>query len=110
LWPADDFDALVRSFRTNGFRPSCAWYLNDEANVDYARRAPRGGQLSQPVLFVNGDFDQICSVTGNHQGDPMRAACAKLTETSLPAGHWLPLERKAELSDAIRAWLRTTRP
>jgi pimeloyl-ACP methyl ester carboxylesterase len=59
------------------------------------------------VLFVNGDFDQICSITGNHQGDPMRAACPDLTVTSLPAGHWLPLERKAELVQVIRAWLRS---
>lgn len=107
LWPPKDFDALVRSFDARGFRPSCAWYLNDEANLAYAREAPDGARLSQPVLFVNGDFDQICSIKGNRQGEPMRAACTDLTVTSLPAGHWLPLERKAELIDAIRTWLRS---
>ncbi|WP_263996863.1 alpha/beta hydrolase [Mycobacterium yunnanensis] len=106
IWPPDDFDVLVETFRVNGFRPSCAWYVNDEANVAYARSALDGGRLSQPVLFVNGDFDQICSITGNHQGDAMRAACSDLTEASLPAGHWLPLERKGEHVDLIRAWLR----
>jgi pimeloyl-ACP methyl ester carboxylesterase len=97
----------VKAFEIHGFRPSCAWYLNDDANVAYARTAHDGGRLSQPVLFVNGDFDQVCNVTGNRQGDPMRASCARLTETSMPAGHWLPLERKAELVEAIRGWLRT---
>ena len=106
LWPPGDFDVLVQSFGAHGFRPSCAWYLNDDANIAYARKAPDGGRLSQPVLFVNGDFDQICSITGNHQGDPMRAACPDLTVVSLPAGHWLPLERKAELIEAIRTWLQ----
>ncbi|MEH2178132.1 alpha/beta fold hydrolase [Nostoc sp.] len=107
LWPPTDFDVLVQAFKAHGFRPPCAWYLNDDANIAYARKAPNGGRLSQPVLFVNGDFDQICSITGNHQGDPMRAACADLTVTSLPAGHWLPLERKAEHIQAIRTWLQS---
>ena len=106
LWPPVDFDVLVRAFEAHGFRAPCAWYLNDGANIAYARRAPDGGRLSQPVLFVNGDFDQINSINGNHLGDPMREACPDLTVTSLPAAHWLPLERKAELVQAMRAWLQ----
>ena len=107
VWPAADFDMLVQAFELHGFRPSCAWYLNDDANVAYAREAPNGGRLSLPVLFVNGDFDQVCTIIGNRQGDPMRAACPDLTVTSLPAGHWLPLERKAEHIDVIRTWLQS---
>ena len=109
LWPPADFDVLVRAFQAHGFRPACAWYLNDAANIAYARQAPDGGRLRQPVLFINGDFDQICSIAGNRQGDPMHAACADLTVTSLPAGHWLPLERKADHIQAIRGWLRSRR-
>lgn len=105
LWPPSDFEALVRSFETHGFRPACAWYLNDEADIAYAHTAPDGGRLAQPVLFVDGDFDAICTIAGNRQGDPMRAACADLTVTNLPAGHWLPLERKAEHIAVIRTWL-----
>ncbi len=96
----------MQAFKAHGFRPSCAWYLNDGANIAYADRAADGGRLSQPVLFVNGDYDQICSIIGNRQGEPMQAACRDLTVTSLPAGHWLPLERKTELTWAIRTWLR----
>jgi len=107
LWPPADFDVLVQAFEAHGFGPSCAWYLNDDADIAYARKAPNGGRLSQPVLFVNGDFDQVCTIIENRQGNPMRAACADLTLTSLPAGHWLPLERKAELTQVIRTWLQT---
>lgn len=71
----------------------------------YARAAPDNGRLSQPVLFVNGDWDGICSIVGNRMGDPMRASCAELTVKGLSAGHWLPLERKEEHIHAIRAWL-----
>ncbi|WP_210250301.1 alpha/beta hydrolase [Methylobacterium planeticum] len=109
VWPAADFDALVQAFEVIGFRPSCAWYLNDDAAVAYARQAPDHGRLSQPVLFVDGDFDQVCTIAGNSQGGPMRAACPDLTVVSVAAGHWLPLERDAEHIDAIRAWLRSKR-
>jgi hypothetical protein len=37
----------------------------------------------------------------------MRHTCDDLSVISLPAGHWLPLERKAESIEAIRSWLRT---
>ena len=106
LWPAADFRALVQAFDTRGFRPACAWYLNDEANVAYARKAHDSGHLSRPVLFVDGELDQINSIVGNRMGDPMRAACSDLTITRLRGGHWLPLERKPELVEAIRDWLR----
>ena len=107
LWPPADFDALVQTFDAHGFRAPCAWYLNDEANVAYARKAPNGGRLSLPVLFVNGDYDQMNSINSNRYGDPMRAACADLTVTSMSGAHWLPLERKEELVQAIRTWLHT---
>jgi pimeloyl-ACP methyl ester carboxylesterase len=108
LWPPADFEELLRSFKAHGFRPACAWYLNDDVALAYASEAPNNGRLSQPVLFVNGDFDQTCNVNGsaNHQGDPMRAACTDLTSISMPAGHWLPIERKAELIQVMRSWLQ----
>ncbi len=106
LWPPDDVDQLVEEFRTNGFRASCAWYVNDDTNLEYARRAPAGGRLTLPVLFVNGEWDVICSTNGNRQGDPMRAACSDLTVTQVPGGHRLPVEREGELVAAIRNRLR----
>lgn len=107
LWPTADFDALVDAFRVTGFRPANAWYLNDAANIAYAHAAPDDGRLRQPVLFVNGGFDGICDITRSELGDPMRRACTDLSVTSLPSGHWLPLERKPELILAMRSWLQT---
>lgn len=106
LWPTADFAALVEAFDVHGFRPPCAWYLNDAANIAYARRARNGGQISLPVLFVNGEYDPINTIKGNRYGEPMRAACADLTTANLLGAHWLPLERKPELVQAIRAWLQ----
>ena len=105
-WPAADFDALVRAFEARGFRPPCSWYLNDEANIAYAHKAPDDGRISQPVLFVNGDLDAINTIEGNRSGDPMRAACPDLTVASLHGAHWLPLECKEALVQAIGTWLQ----
>ena len=98
---------LVQTFTAHGFGPSCAWYTNDDSNITYAREAPHDGHLSPPVLFVNGEWDAVCTITGNNQGDPMRVACANLTVTGILAGHWLPLQRKSELVQAIRSWLQS---
>jgi pimeloyl-ACP methyl ester carboxylesterase len=105
LWTPADFSALVEAFGGHGFRPANAWYLNDPANIAYAQAAPDGGRLGQQVLFVNGDWDAICDITRSSLGEPMRLACRNLEMTNLPSGHWLPLERKTELAEAIRSWL-----
>lgn len=107
LWPRADFDDLLAAFEVTGFRPGNSWYLNDEANIAYSQTAPVEGRLNQPVLFVNGEWDAICDITRSRLGEPMRGACDDLIVTSLPAGHWLPLERKTELVQAIQAWLET---
>ena len=107
LWPQADFDALVDAFRVNGFRPGNSWYLNDSANIAYAHAAPNGGHLRQSVLFINGEFDGLCDITHNRSGEGMISACQDLTVVNLPSGHWLPLERKAEVTEAVRSWLKT---
>jgi pimeloyl-ACP methyl ester carboxylesterase len=107
LWPAADFDALVEAFRVTGFRPGNSWYLNDQENLAYAHDAPDGGRLNKPVLFLNGDFDGLCDINHNRVGEPMRHTCPDLSVTSLPGGHWLPLDCKTESIEAIHVWLRT---
>jgi pimeloyl-ACP methyl ester carboxylesterase len=109
LWPSSDFDALVAAFRVTGFRSGNAWYLNDAANIAYAHAALGEDHLQQPVLFVNGDFDGLCDISLGRIADPMREACPNLTVANQPAGHWVPLERKLELTDNIRSWAKANR-
>jgi hypothetical protein len=40
-------------------------------------------------------------------GEPMRGACRDLSVTNLQGGHWLPLERKGEVVEAMRSWLKS---
>jgi hypothetical protein len=83
--------------------------LNDDANIAYAAEAPDGGRLNQPVLYINGTLDTIANIDRGHVGDPMRVTCRDLTVANITGGHWLPLERKMELVQTIRAWLNMGR-
>ncbi len=62
-------EALVQGvvLRSRGFRPPSSWYVNDAANLVYAGEAPDEGRLSMPVLIINGDYDQICTIAGNNK-------------------------------------------
>jgi len=105
LWSKADYEVLLRTFLGNGFRAPCAWFLNDDANVSFARSALNAGRIAQPVLYINGAFDSAFSIAGNRQGDAMRDACIDLTIVDLPGGHWLPLELATDYTQAIRTWL-----
>lgn len=102
---AADFATLVAAFTATGFRGPGAWYVNDEANLAYAATAPDGGRLELPVLFVHAAWDTVCATTHSPLAGPMRAACPDLTEVTIDSGHVVPLERPAELSTALQAWL-----
>lgn len=106
LWPQPDFDALVAAFKKTGFRPCNSYYLNDDANIAYAKTALNNGKLNQPVLFVNDEYEPFSNINLSKVGDPMREACSNLTVIDQPSGHWLPLERKSELTETIRSWAK----
>jgi hypothetical protein len=63
--------------------------------IAYSYAAPHGGQLGQPVLFVNSGWDAICDI--NHLVELMHRSCKDLFVTNLPAGHWPPLGARAKL-------------
>ena len=107
LWPQADFEVLVAAFKKTGFRPCDSYYLNDEANIAYANKAINNGIISQPVLFVNAEYESFCNINLGKIGDPMRKTCLNLTVIDQPSGHYLPLERKHELSEAISSWVKS---
>lgn len=106
LWPKPDFDALVAAFKKTGFGPCASYYRNDDANIAYAKTALNNGNLSQPVLFVNDEYEPFSNINLSKVGDPMRKACSNLTVIDQPSGHWVTLERKSELTETIRSWAK----
>lgn len=107
LVPPEDFDTIVAAFEQTGFAGSCAWYLNDDANMAFASSAPNFGRLDLPVLFLDGRWDTTSDSTRSRFAEPMRADCANLTELAFDGGHELMVERPDEVNDAIDSWLAT---
>ncbi|MEM9609515.1 MAG: alpha/beta hydrolase [Actinomycetota bacterium] len=95
----------------NGFFGPSSWYLNHEANERYAAEAVDDGALSLPVLFLAARFDATLECTRNQRLlEPMRAACADLTERTVDSGHWMAQERPHEVNAGLVAWLRDRVP
>ena len=81
--------------------------MNHGRNADYAQRAPNGGRLAMPVLFLHGAYDYVCETMTSRLAEPMRAACDDLTEVVVPSGHWMAQERPVEVNAALARWLAT---
>ena len=101
----DDLARYVAAFERTGFSGPDAWYLNPGASRAYAARAPGGGTLSLPVLFLHAAYDAICETVDSRLAEPMRHDCTNLTERVLETGHWIVQEQPAQVSAAIEAWL-----
>ena len=104
LTPADH-SRYVAALSRNGFAGPDSWYLNHAANAAYAARAPDGGRLAMPVLFLHGAYDTTCETMDSDLARPMRQACADLTEVVVPSGHWMAQEQPAAVNAALARWL-----
>jgi pimeloyl-ACP methyl ester carboxylesterase len=105
-----DIDAYTASLTRNGFFGPDSWYMNHEANGAYARRAPNGGRLAMPVLFLHGAYDYTCETMTSRLAEPMRRDCADLTEVTVKSGHWMAQERPVDVNVALSRWLAAKLP
>ena len=101
----DDLARFVAAFERTGFSGADSWYVNPARNLAYAARAPDGGALRLPVLFLHAAFDAICETVDSRLAEPMRRDCRDLTERVLDTGHWMPQEQPAQVNAAIETWL-----
>ena len=106
-FPIDEADLhqYASALARNGFAGPSSWYVNADANVAFARRAPAGGRLSLPVLFVHARWDFVCETLESRLAEPMRAACADLEEAIVDSGHWMAQERPEQTNAALVRWL-----
>jgi pimeloyl-ACP methyl ester carboxylesterase len=89
----------------NGFAGPDSWYMNHEANAAFAAEEVNGGRIEMPVLFMAGAYEYTCECTTSRLAQPMGERCADLTAVTIPAGHWMALERPAEVNAALVGWL-----
>ncbi|KAF9877518.1 hypothetical protein CkaCkLH20_05218 [Colletotrichum karsti] len=104
------YDRMVAEFEKNGFEGPNDYYRNHEENSKFALKAPNGGRLSYPVLFIGAQWDSVCDTSISRLAEPMRELCDDLTEVTIEAGHWVAMERPQETNAAIVRWLATKLP
>jgi soluble epoxide hydrolase / lipid-phosphate phosphatase len=100
-----DHAALAEALRRTGFHGPTCYYLNHADNARYAAAALHDGVLSLPVLFVGAAYDQVADLRSPTILAAMRETCTDLEEVVVHAGHWLQLEKPAEVNRAIENWL-----
>jgi pimeloyl-ACP methyl ester carboxylesterase len=102
-----DHQALTDALTRNGFSGPTGYYLNHEANARYAAAAPDRGILRMPVLFIGAEYDLVADLRSPRTLAAMRGGCTRLTEAAVPAGHWLQMERSAQVNRLLEQWLQT---
>ena len=110
LLTEEDFATYVAGLQANGFFGPDSWYMNAERNIAFAAEAPDGGRIDLPVLFIHGAYDSVCETLHSRLAEPMRAACADLTEATALTGHWMAQEKPAVVNAALARWLALKLP
>lgn len=105
-----DHAAYTAALSRNGFFGPDSWYMNHARNVAYAGEAKGGGRIDMPVLFLHGRHDFTCETIDSRLAEPMRAACADLTEAVVESGHWMAQERPVAVNAHLARWLAAKFP
>jgi pimeloyl-ACP methyl ester carboxylesterase len=101
----EDLQRYAESLSRNGFAGPNAWYMNHEANAEYAGRAVKGGELSMPVLFLAARYDYVCESVVSDLARPMRDECHDLEVVTIDSGHWMAQEKPFEVNACLANWL-----
>ncbi|WP_019201114.1 alpha/beta fold hydrolase [Tsukamurella sp. 1534] len=107
---AEDHAIYTAAFQRNGMAGPNSWYVNGVADAEYADRELDGGRIGVPALFLHGRYDATLETVRSRLAEPMRAACADLTEVVVESGHWMAEERPADVNAALVRWLATRVP
>ncbi|KAI0465748.1 putative epoxide hydrolase [Xylaria cf. heliscus] len=99
--PPDVYKSFVTDMQKTGFWPGSAYYMHHDRNAEYNGKAPSGGRLSQPVLFIHTTWDLVCETKTSRLAEPMRQVCSNLTEVTVDAGHFAQYEKPGEINAAL---------
>ena len=99
------YDDVVDTLESNGFSGPNSYYLNHADNRRYSEDSVDAGLLRMPTLFVEARYEPTADTVRTRLAEPMRAFCTNLTEVSVPSGHWVGLEKPAEVNAALLHWL-----
>lgn len=59
-----------------------------------------------PTLLIKAKYDTVCDTVTSPFAEKMKKFSKNLTEASVDAGHWLALEKPAEVNSIIANWIK----
>ena len=103
----EDLDYYVEQYQKSGFRGPLNWYRNIDRNLQLTPQLEHA-KVQQPALFIAGKKDLVLSFAGGGLLDLMDNYVADLRGRVLieGAGHWVQLEKPAEVNRALVGFLK----
>ena len=106
----EDENRYVEALQRNGFFGPDSWYMNGDANREFAQKAKANWHLEMPVLFLHAAFDFICETIDSNLPKPMRENTSNLTEFVVESGHWMAQEKPVQVNAALAKFLSAQVP
>lgn len=107
----EDMDYYVAQYEQSGFRGPINWYRNIDRNAGLTPQLDRveTGQIKQPAFFIAGTKDPVLKFGGGDTVQRMDKWMADLRGKVMieGAGHWVQIERPAEVTEALLSFLKT---
>jgi pimeloyl-ACP methyl ester carboxylesterase len=103
----EDLHAYAAALTRNGFFGPDSYYMNHQANAEYAAQALNDGHIDLPTLFLLAEYDYTCECVRSRLAEPMQTYCRDLTSQTIQSGHWMAQEKPREVNAALTHWLAT---
>jgi pimeloyl-ACP methyl ester carboxylesterase len=107
----EDLDYYVAQFEQSGFRGPLNWYRNIDRNIELTPQLDslETGKIQQPAFYIAGMKDPVLQFAGGRGVEQMDKWMADLRGKVFieGVGHWTPMERPAEVNQALLGFLMT---
>jgi pimeloyl-ACP methyl ester carboxylesterase len=103
----EDLDYYVAQYQQTGFRGPLNWYRNIDRNIEITPELETA-KIEQPSFFIAGKKDPVLSFGGGSWVSQMDKWVTDMRGKVFieGAGHWVQMERPAEVNEALLGFLR----
>jgi pimeloyl-ACP methyl ester carboxylesterase len=104
----EDLGYYVDQFEQSGFRGPLNWYRNIDRNIEITPQLETA-KIEQPSIFIAGKKDLVMSYAGGSRVNLMDRWAPDMRGKVFieGAGHWIPMERPAEVNEALLGFLKS---
>lgn len=104
----EDLDYYVEQFEQSGFRGPLNWYRNIDRNIELTPQL-EAAKVEQPSFFIAGTKDPVLQFAGGRMVSQMDQWVADMRGKVFieGVGHWTPMERPAEVNQALLSFLKS---